>query len=84
MLKRRGSAAYLFAVNMRNHPTRGSFFIRQSTLGLGPSVKATVLDEARGLPLRDAGRIDESGPIELTDDFKPYEVHLYELRRATE
>ncbi len=82
MLKRRGDAACLFAVNMRNRPTRGSFVIRESTLGLGPSVTATVLDEARSIPMRDTGRINESRPIELTDEFKPYEVHLYEIRRS--
>jgi hypothetical protein len=73
MLKRRGDMAYLFAVNLRNSPTRGAFVIRESTLGLGPSLSATVLEESRSLSMRNGG---------LIDDFKPYEVHLYELRRA--
>ena len=73
MLKRRGDTAYLFAVNMRNGPVRGSFLIRESALGLGSELSATVLDESRRISTRNG---------ELTDDFKPYEVHLYELRRA--
>jgi hypothetical protein len=73
MLKRSGDTAYLFAVNMRNRPTRGTFAIRESILGLGPSIRARVLDESRSIPM-------ENG--ELADAFKPYEVHLYEIRRA--
>jgi hypothetical protein len=71
MLKRRGDAAYLFAVNLRNRATRGSFAIRESTLG--PWVSATALDESRTIPMRNG---------ELADEFEPYEVHLYELRGA--
>ena len=73
MLKRRGDTAYLFAVNMRNLSMRGAFIIRESALALGQSLSATVLDESRSIPMRNG---------ELTDEFKPYEVHLYELRRA--
>jgi hypothetical protein len=73
MLKRRGDTAHLFAVNMRNRPTRGSFILPDSALGLGPSVSATVLEESRSIPMQHG---------ELIDHFKPYEVHLYELRRA--
>jgi len=73
MLKRRSDTAYLFAVNMCNRPTRGSFVIRESASGPGQSLLATVLEESRDIPLRNG---------ELTDEFKPYEVHLYELRRA--
>ncbi|MCI0535666.1 MAG: hypothetical protein L0Z50_10610, partial [Verrucomicrobiales bacterium] len=69
MLKRRGDAAYLFAVNLRNRATRGSFAIRESTPG--PWVSAAALDESRTIPVRNG---------ELIDEFKPYEVHLYELR----
>jgi hypothetical protein len=71
MLKRRGDAAYLFTVNMRNRPTGGSFVIRESTLGA--AVSAIVLDESRSISMRNG---------EFTDQFKPYEVHLYELRGA--
>jgi hypothetical protein len=73
MLKRRGDAAWLFAVNMRDLPTRGGFTIRESTLGLGPALSATVLDESRSIPVANG---------EFSDEFKPYEVHLYELRGA--
>jgi hypothetical protein len=73
MMKRRRDATYLFAVNMRSVPTRGSFVVRSSTLGIGQPISATVLEESRSMPVRNG---------ELTDEFKPYEVHLYELRRA--
>jgi len=73
MLKRRGDTAYLFTVNMRPRPTRGAFVIRESTLGFGRAIAVTVLDESRSFPMRNG---------ELADDFKPYEVHLYELRRG--
>jgi hypothetical protein len=73
MLKWRGETIYLFAVNMRNLPTRGSFVIRESALGVGLLPSATVLDEARSIPVRNG---------EFSDAFKPYEVHLYELKGA--
>jgi hypothetical protein len=73
MLKRRGDTACLFAANMRNRPTRATFVIPESTMGLGSSILATVLDESRSIPVRNG---------ELADEFKSYEVHLYELRRA--
>jgi hypothetical protein len=73
MLKRHGDAAHLFAVNMRSVPTRGSFVIRESALALGQSLSTAVLEESRSIPIRNG---------EFTDEFKPYEVHLYELRRA--
>jgi hypothetical protein len=82
MLKRRGETAYLFAANLRNRPTRGAFLIRDSTLSLGRSVVASVRDESRTILMRKGGLPDESNPYEMADDFKPYEVHLYELRRA--
>ena len=73
MLKRRGDTAYLFAVNMRNRATRGSFVIRESTLDFGSSISATVLDESRSIAMKDGV---------LKDEFKPYEVHLYQLQRS--
>ena len=66
MLKRRADAAYLFGVNMRNHPTRGSFAGRELSAG----ASAEVLGESRALKV-------DSG--EFTDDFKAYEVHLYRI-----
>jgi hypothetical protein len=71
MLKRRGDAVYLFAVNMRNRPARGTFAIGKSNSD--SLAAATVLDESRRIPIRNG---------ELIDDFGPYEVHLYQLRRA--
>ena len=73
MLKRRGDVTYLFAVNMRNRPTRGTFTLRESALGIGPSISAAVLDESRTIAMQNGV---------LTDEFKPYEVHLYQLRGA--
>jgi hypothetical protein len=73
MLKRHGGKAYLFAVNMRNRPTRGSFVLRESSAGIGSPFSASVLEETRSIPVAN---------FEWSDDFKPYEVHLYELRLA--
>ena len=84
MLKRRGETACLFAVNLMNRPTRGSFLIRESTLGMGRSVSANVMGESRAIPVRKGGVPDESNPYEMADDFKPYAVHLYVLERAKE
>ena len=66
MLKRRADVTYLFAVNLRNRPTRGTFAGRELSAGL----TAEVLGETRRLKI-DAG--------EFADDFKPYEVHLYRM-----
>jgi hypothetical protein len=66
MLKRRADAIYLFAVNMRNRPTRGSFSGRELLV----SATAEVLGESRSIKV-------EAG--EFADDFKPYEVHLYQM-----
>jgi hypothetical protein len=73
MLKRHGGKAYLFAVNMRNRPARGSFVLRESSVGIGSPLSASVLEETRSVPVAN---------FEWSDDFKPYEVHLYELRWA--
>jgi hypothetical protein len=66
MLKRRGKELFLFAVNMRNESTRGSFTIRS----LPHDATAEVLDESRRLPVKDAT---------FADEFPPYAVHLYRL-----
>jgi hypothetical protein len=66
VLKRAGQETFFFTVNMRNEPTRGSFTIR----GFTGDTSAEVLDEARTLPVRNG---------QFTDEFKPYEVHLYKL-----
>jgi hypothetical protein len=67
MLKRRGDAAYLFAVNMRNRATRGSFAIQ----GFAGNIETEVLGESRKLSARNG---------EFADEFKAYDVHLYHVR----
>ena len=64
MAKRHGGATYLFAVAMRNQSTRGSFRIK----GLAKDSRLEVLSESRTVPVADG---------EFTDNFGPYEVHLY-------
>jgi len=64
MHKRHGGSIYIFAVNMRNEPVRCSFSIS----GCGERAAIQVLDEGRSVPAQ-VGK--------FTDDFKPYEVHLY-------
>ena len=71
MLKRRGETAYVFAVNLRNRPTKASFVIRDSTLSMGRSVVTRVMGEARNLPVRKGGSPADSSSYEMADDFKP-------------
>lgn len=66
LMKRFGRATYLFAVNMRNRPARGTFALREAPGG----VTVEPLGESRSLAI-------EGG--KFTDDFKPYEVHLYRI-----
>jgi hypothetical protein len=69
LCKQQGDATYVFAVCMRNRPTR-------VTLQWSQSFEATeveVLGENRTLPLRD-GRCE--------DAFQPYEVHLYRVAHS--
>jgi len=66
MMKHRADATYLFAVNMRNTSTRGSFAGQE----LQSSSTAEVLGESRNLKLIKG---------EFADDFRPYEVHLYRI-----
>ena len=66
MVKRSGNNTYVFAVAMRNAPTRGTF-----TLNDPPkAATATVLGEQRQVPVHD-------GTFE--DTFAPYDVHIYKL-----
>ena len=67
MHKRYEGAEYVFAVNLRNRPTRGTFQLAQSASGM----RVEVLEESRQLSV-------ERGVF--ADDFKPYEVHLYRLK----
>lgn len=66
MVKRRNGSIYVFAVDMRNAPTRGAFTVRE----VGKAA-AEVIGEGRSVPVRD-GR--------FADDFAPYAVHLYRIR----
>ncbi len=66
MLKRQGGATYLFAVNLRPRPTRGTF----AGFALPERGKVEVVGEARGL---------EVTAKALSDDFAGYAVHLYRI-----
>lgn len=68
MLKRRDAKSYLFTVNMRNQPTVGTFQFRDSSLQ--PTAAVKVLGETRSISISNG---------EFKDDFKPYEVHLYQF-----
>ncbi|HEY3281737.1 MAG TPA: hypothetical protein VGN26_05635, partial [Armatimonadota bacterium] len=63
---RHGGATYVFAVAMRDGPTRASFSVK----GLKGSRSAEALGEGR--------RVAVSGG-RFTDTFKGYEVHLYRI-----
>jgi hypothetical protein len=67
MSRRRGKTTYIFAVGMRNGATNGTFEVR----GLPDVASALVLGEGRRIKV-EHGRFD--------DDFKPFGVHLYEIR----
>ena len=64
--KQQGKTTYVFAVGMRNAPTRGTFEIK----GLNRNTEAEVLGEKRRIPISN-GRFE--------DDFQPYDVHLYAI-----
>ena len=66
MVKQYGGATYLFAVGMRNAPTRATFEVK----GLPAQARAEVLGEDRTADVRD-GR--------FADDFAAYDVHLYRI-----
>jgi hypothetical protein len=67
LVKHRGTD-YLFAVGMRNAPAKGTFAIP----GLSGDASAEVLGEGRNVKVVN-GRFE--------DDFAPYDVHLYAIRR---
>jgi hypothetical protein len=69
MVKERRGAIYLFAVGMRNAPTRGEFTVR----GVADTATAEVLGENRTIPVR-AGR--------FSDAFGPYDVRHYRIRES--
>ncbi len=68
MQKRSKDATYLFTVNMRNESARASF----SLAAASPDAAVDVLDEDRQVSLKNR---------EFTDEFKPYEAHLYRIPR---
>lgn len=67
MARRQGETTYVFAVGMRNAPTRGRFQIK----GLPAASSAEVLGEGRRI-------VVEAGTF--ADDFRAYDVHLYAIR----
>ncbi|MCH8289476.1 hypothetical protein IH992_00015 [Candidatus Poribacteria bacterium] len=67
MLKRYEGQTYLFAVGMRNAPTRATFKIRD----LPTSAVAEVVGENRDLDVREG---------QFEDDFRAYDVHIYKIR----
>ena len=66
MVKQHGGDTYVFAVGMRNKPASASFAVITPT----KNRVVEVLGENRWLRLND-GR--------FTDQFRPYEVHLYRI-----
>lgn len=66
MVKRHNGVTYVFAVAMRNEATRGT--LRMQLASKGSSAK--VLEESRTVPIRNG---------EFADEFKGYEVHLYQV-----
>jgi len=67
-LKQHGGRLYLIAVNTATEPTQVTF-----KLGRLRSSQASVLFEGRSLKL---------AKTQMTDDFKPLAVHVYDLGRA--
>ncbi|MFC1714466.1 hypothetical protein ACFL6S_12430 [Candidatus Poribacteria bacterium] len=67
MTKRYGDATYVFAVGMRNAPTKGSFMVQE----LPGTAEAEVIGEGRSISVRDG---------KFEDDFEPYDVHLYRIQ----
>ena len=68
MVKHYGGNVYIFAVGMRNAPTKAIFRVN----GLSGKAVAEVIDETRKIPVIN-GRFE--------DDFKPYDVHIYRIKR---
>ena len=61
-------STYVFAVGMRNHPTKGEFTIRN----LPGKAVAEVIGENRKIELTDG---------HFSDDFASYAVHLYKISK---
>ena len=67
MVKRQDGATYVFAVGMRNAPTKATFEVA----GLPAEAKAEVIGEGRTVAVK-------GGKFE--DDFAAYGVHLYKVK----
>ena len=67
MVKRYGKDLYIFAVGMRNGPTRAIFRVSE----MAKKATAEVVGENRRIPIVN-GRFE--------DDFEPYDVHIYRIR----
>jgi hypothetical protein len=68
LLKRRGETTYLFAVGTRDGTATANFQVA----GLTGKARARVLGEGRTLEVTDGA---------FRDTFRPWDVHLYEIRR---
>jgi hypothetical protein len=66
MVKRHGGATYLFAVGMRDGSTMATFKLSEP----GAATQVTVLGENRSIALTGG---------HFSDDFEPWQVHLYRL-----
>ena len=67
MVKKQGGATYVFAVGMRNAPTKGVFEVN----GLPKTSTAEVMGEGRTISVEE-GRFEDS--------FESYDVHLYRIQ----
>jgi hypothetical protein len=67
MTKRKDGFTYVFTVNLRDHPTRGTFALSET----GSTRAIEVLYSGRRIKM-EAGR--------FSDDFGPYQVHLFRIR----
>lgn len=66
MIKRAGTARYIFAVEMRNTASDGAFTVA----GIPAVAHAEVLGESRVQPIHNG---------KFTDHFLPYQVHIYRI-----
>jgi hypothetical protein len=66
MLKRQGDVTYLFAVQVQNASSKGTFQLER----FPPNASAEVLGEARALEVKNGT---------FADDFGAYAVHLYKI-----
>jgi len=69
MLKRHQGSTYLFAVGMRDGSTRATFKVD----GLSGEKKVNVPGENRTIIAQDGN---------FSDEFAPWEVHLYHIKSA--